>query len=463
MTKKYTSKDEILKKAKEAIGSKIGKFDINQRLLQANNKGRLGQVIEEGLFGYEINSNPIADFSEAGVELKVTPYKKLKKKNNKGKDEYSAKERLVLNIIDYENEHKVEFYASGFWKKNQSLLLMLYLFDEVLDVSDYLISHVLLYEYPEEDLRIIKNDWEFIKKMIKDGRAHQLSESQTTYLGACTKGANKSSLKSQPFSDIHAMQRAYCFKQSYMTSLLRNKVFKNDTANNKLIYDVSQLSYLSFEEIVIGKINDYVGYTQNSLIKLFNLDSLKRSKNINEFIIARIFNAQGRLSETDQFKKANIVPKTIQIKESGSIPESMSFMNFKFNEVINTDWDDSVLKEYFLTTKFLFIVFRKSGNEKILVKSIFWSMPVEDIETDLKKMYLNLQKTLREGVVIREVGKQKINNLPKLSANRVAHVRPKAAASSYERSTNSDELPDGRWMTKQCYWLNSSYIKSIIE
>ena len=38
-------------------------------------KGSLGQLIEECFFHYSCNSDARADFPEAGVELKVTPYK----------------------------------------------------------------------------------------------------------------------------------------------------------------------------------------------------------------------------------------------------------------------------------------------------------------------------------------------------------------------------------------------------
>lgn len=37
-------------------------------------KGGLGNLLEEVYFGYKANSNQEADFSEAGVELKATPY-----------------------------------------------------------------------------------------------------------------------------------------------------------------------------------------------------------------------------------------------------------------------------------------------------------------------------------------------------------------------------------------------------
>ena len=29
--------------------------------------------------------------------------------------------------------------------------------------------------------------------------------------------------------------------------------------------------------------------------------------------------------------------------------------------------------------------------------------------------------------------------------------------------SDADELPDGRFMTKQCFWLNNTYILSVIK
>ena len=41
-------------------------------------KGSLGGIIEEALFGMEASGESAPDFIDAGIELKVTPYKKIK-------------------------------------------------------------------------------------------------------------------------------------------------------------------------------------------------------------------------------------------------------------------------------------------------------------------------------------------------------------------------------------------------
>ena len=82
------------------------------------NKGNLGQIIEERFFHYACNSDARADFYEAGVELKVTPYRI----NQNGS--LSAKERLILTMIDYFQVVNETFEESHFWNKSKLILLV---------------------------------------------------------------------------------------------------------------------------------------------------------------------------------------------------------------------------------------------------------------------------------------------------------------------------------------------------
>uniref|UniRef100_UPI004047A288 MutH/Sau3AI family endonuclease n=1 Tax=Mariniflexile sp. TaxID=1979402 RepID=UPI004047A288 len=186
---------------RQACGSEIEKHGYK-------GKGNFGQILEKFYFGYEPNSDAEPDFKEAGIELKSSPLKTLKN------GDFRSKERLVLNIINYLEVHKEEFETSSFWKKNAHLLLVFYLHDKDLDLLDYFIKLVDGWQYPNEDLKIIKKDWEFINQKIKKGKAHELSEGDTFYLGACTKGSTAlRSFRNQPFNEEQAKQRAYSLKQ----------------------------------------------------------------------------------------------------------------------------------------------------------------------------------------------------------------------------------------------------------
>ena len=110
------------------------------------------------------------------------------------------------------------------------MLLIFYLYEENILPMNYEITEAfilnLVDDISKEDMEIIKKDWDYLMMMIKEGSAHLISESQTMYLGACTKGINNKSLRKQPFSDQMAMQRAFCLKQSYMTYLIRERFSK---------------------------------------------------------------------------------------------------------------------------------------------------------------------------------------------------------------------------------------------
>ena len=81
-----------------------------------NFKGSLGNLIEEKYFHYAANSDSRPDFHEAGVELKVTPYKI----NSDGS--FVAKERMILTMIDYFSVVNEEFEDSHMWRKCRLIL-----------------------------------------------------------------------------------------------------------------------------------------------------------------------------------------------------------------------------------------------------------------------------------------------------------------------------------------------------
>ena len=49
------------------------------------------------------------------------------------------------------------------------------------------VDEILLKELPERDQMIIQHDWEKIARYVKAGKAHELSEGDTLYLGAATR------------------------------------------------------------------------------------------------------------------------------------------------------------------------------------------------------------------------------------------------------------------------------------
>ena len=322
--------------------------------------------------------------------------------------------------------------------------------------GDFKIDEAVLFSFPEEDLVIIEHDWQTIIEKIRVGKAHEISEGDTMYLAACTKGANASSVRQQPFSGVMAKQRAYSLKSSYMTQVLNKYIF-GDVESERVIKAVNRLRHYSFEECVINRLVPFYGKTVSQLRQMCNI--MSTAKNVNELILAKMLGVEGKIAQTEEFKKASIIPKTIRVQKNGKIKENMSFPTFDFIELSKEDcWEESKFYNYLAPTKFLFVIFQEQNNgEYIFEKAMFWNIPNEDLE-QVRTVWERTVKTIRNGVKLIQTSRGVSNNLPKQTENPVAHVRP------HGRDGNDRlPLPDGRMMTKQCFWLNNTYIESQIE
>lgn len=160
--------------------------NLPDKKISMKSKGQYGNYIEKYFYGYHPNNDSAADFEKIGVELKVTPFKV----NKNGS--ISAKERLVLTILNYMEENLDDFYSTHLWEKCSKILLLFYngLIPDT-TMADYIIEKVFLFEWFEEDMEVILEDYKRITEKIKQGKAHELSESDGNYLSTCTKGAGK--------------------------------------------------------------------------------------------------------------------------------------------------------------------------------------------------------------------------------------------------------------------------------
>lgn len=413
------------------------------------NKGNLGQIIEEKFFHYECNSDSRADFHEAGVELKVTPYRI----NQNGS--LSAKERLILTMIDYFQVVNETFEESHFWNKSKLILLVYYLYMKEIKYNlDYKIGYSRLFTPPAQDVKIIRHDYYIIVSKIKEGKAHELSEGDTLYLGAAPKAATSKDRRKQPFSNELAKPRAFAFKNSYMTYVLNNYIVPGKVTYEPIIQDET---VDSFEDYVVGKINSYRGYSVDDLCAEFAIEGKKRPKNLEALLTYRILGIKGNHAE--EFEKASIAIKTIRIGKNNRIKESMSFPTFQFKELIEEEWEDSTFGNYLRETRFLFVVYKFDQDDVLRLRGCqFWNIPYEDLESDVREVWSRTQMVIRDGLQIKIINGKRTNNLPKVSENPVCHVRPHA-----KNALDTYELPDGRQYPKQCFWLNNTYIYNQID
>lgn len=397
-------------------------------------KGKLGQLLEELYFLYAPNSNSEPDFVEAGVELKTNPIRKTARG-------LRSKERLVFNIIDYKKEPDRTFLESSFWHKNKLILLMMYLYEHEKLELDYVFKIIKLFKFPEEDLKIIKDDWEKIIAKIREGRAHELSEGDTLYLGACTKGASKQSLRDQYIGSTKAMQRAFSLKPKYLNFIISQSFGDAEyVIKSKKDYKTPQQT---FEELVVDKFKPYYGMTTAEIAKKLGVE-LSNAKNRSDLLCRAILGVKAR--KIAEFEKADVQMKTIKLEKSGALKESMSFKQIKYKEIIGEDWEGSYWYET-LTKRFFFIVFQHTDVGLTLKKVMFWAMPSSDIKI-AEQFWLDTQEKIRN---------DDYKHFIKISDDMICHVRPKG-----KNSRDLMDAPNGRKEKKKSYWLNAAYIRALL-
>lgn len=448
-----------------------------------NNRGDLGQLIERHHFHYECNSDSNPDFPEAGVELKVTPYKV----NTNGS--FSAKERLVLTKINYMDIVHEEFDTGHFWNKSKLILLIYYLYQkEISKRFEYEIKYSKLFTPPAEDVVIIRKDYDIIVNKIKAGLAHELSESDTMYLGACTKGAKGTDRTRQPFSDIEAKPRAFSFKQSYMTYVLNSYIVPGKDTYEPVLTAI-ELVDQTFEQALQKRLQKYVGLYEKEIAKRLDIEINENNKSYEASLVCNMLDVKS--TRVEEFLKAGILVKILRYRKQKSKNQEFRLEDINFSELNQecfdadildeetgeiSGWEYSELYSLLKDRKYLFAIFWETEEGNVFKGCQLWGMPDGDIEK-VRLAWNEVKEIVRDGVKMELVPYGKSfrveNNLPGISHNGIFHIRPHATKSFYEFRDgsifgsgaigDSDLLPSGERITRQAYWLNRSYIDSQIN
>lgn len=472
-----------------------------------NYKGGMGTLLEERYFGYKANSDEGPDFAEAGVELKSTCYDS--KWNREYSDRMSAGEDLPITTIHFNEPVCLDFYSSKLWKKCQKILLVYYQrekkssntkLNQRIELNQRIkFVYMLDLTKPEfaDDLEIIRNDYENIIEKIQTGYADGLSARDTRLLCAKTKDSAPYKKVPQFYARIDehgnevqappAKKRSFYFKRKYMDYLLHERIKEKPTTTER-IFKGACLVDRTLEKQVEDRIKPYIGRTDidlcDELAVKYSLDS-NSNNSVWTTLAYRMLQIKNR--RADEFLKAGISVRAVRIEEGGDINESLSFAPFEFLDLVKENWEDSDLRTYLEETEFFFVVFAKEPNKNFyqLLGCCFWNMPADDIEGPAKACWEQTKNTVINGVKLEQQFKKDgtprlskkgkptySNNLPKESENSCMHVRPHAGDSFYDfgngkivgdSRSNASELPDGRWMTKQSFWLNSDYVLKAIK
>lgn len=350
---KFKTEKELLEFTSDIVGKTFKDID-SENLLEneslTRQKGLLGHVVETGFYKYPRNSDSRADFEELDIELKVTGY--VKNKNGS----LRAKERLVLSKIDYNKIINETFENSHVLGKCKKMLIIWYEYDSTKEAKDFMITNYQLYDMTK-DFKIFSNDFDIIKRKVLEGKAHELSEGDTSYLGACTKARTSADRTRQPFSDILSKPRAYSLKNAYMTGILRENIGKPLITFNK---------FNTIEDYVKDKLKPYFGKTQLEILREITGReySEKIPKNISKMISDELIGKDDELYKKDElFAKTNFIIKNLPIKENGIPRERMSFKTISLSD-FEDEWEDSFWKNYFEETTLIVICYHEVNGSR---------------------------------------------------------------------------------------------------
>lgn len=438
---------------------------IDSEEIDMAGKGGVGQLVEKFYFGYTPNNSPLPDFPEAGVELKCTPLKTA------ANGEYAVKERLICDMIDYNAIVKVSFEESAFYRKSLLMLIMFYLHASGVAKRDLRFIYSVLWRLTGKDLEIIRQDYELIVSKIRAGKAHELSEGDTMYLGAARKGQKGDAPRSQPFSDIKAYGRAFSLKMSYMRTILDFVRNSGNSSATNTEYKPAKFELVSLNEI---REDGFEGTLRKRFAPFVGKDYRQIARKLGVTISAKEKNRYARaakgimleglkeFSQAEEIAKAGICAKTIRMEADGRIRENMSFENIDYNEIFNNDnWTDSRWYEI-ATSKFMFIIFREDPNpprgwkdEKRYVfdRVVFWTMPAADLER-AREYWENIRANVMADTLL-----DSENTFWRQSDRLDFHVRPKAQKGSnrYISPVSGKEVP------RKCYWFNREYLTKILN
>lgn len=455
-----SSVKEIFEFAAKLVGRSLeDATELPADVINSRNRGDLGRLVEKYYFKHNPPNNHRPDFELAGVELKTTGVEYYKKKTSKG-EVLKAKERLVLTNINFQTLRHESWYESSLLEKCNLMLILFYEYNKSIPVieQEFVFQPLLIklsgraqsvyeqeiafvdkyaFEIPESDLAQIRRDWEFIRNKVAENKAHELSEGDTYYLGACRKGpgGEGESLRKQEGDAPGAKSRAFSLKQGYLSKLLQTHTRREAF--------IGVDSTETFESATSKHFQSYLGLTLDEIASKLEYDT--KSKQRKWYLSKRILAGNG--SDISELVKADILLKTVSLTQSGKGREDMSFPAFKYLEIMRQEWEESDFSEQ-IEKRFLFVVFQadKDGVDR-LVKTQYWNMPYED-RLEARRVWEETK--LRVGIDAR--------NLPGKKESEVSHVRPHA-----RNRKDVDVTPQNELLVKKCFWLDMKYIAKIVS
>jgi DNA mismatch repair protein MutH len=456
-----TTEKHLLERAKELKGKLI--TDLVNGKLQDQGKGAIGNIIEREGFGVANNNDAKPDFPHLGIELKALPLKK----NSNGK--LSVKERTKICSINYQELVEEKWTDSHARVKLKKILFIFYVHDATDLLRSKIVDH-FLFELENNDEPLIQSDWQRTQERVREGYAHELSESENVILAASRSGAGKLEEHKWPkqpnttYSE-RARQRAFSLKPSYTRTIW------HELRNHKQLERISDKYEFSdprgLEAILTEKLNFWTGRSLSEYMKSNGLQ-ISTSKNAAATILRTALGYKKGSEPLREINQLGLIVKTTPCRKSDLYPfESMSFPYQPLAEIAAEDrFDESEFYTYL--QGFIFIPLirenKKDRNPSKVTfgRSFIWRPSKKDLLA-IQKEWEKIHQIIKNGIIVERVptknrkGFITTNNLLKESESEYIHMRP--------HGKNSDDIDKSMGdlnISKQCFWFNKKLIHRLV-
>jgi DNA mismatch repair protein MutH len=438
---RVASEEEILAKAGELEGTLLGSIPRARFSAATGATGRaeVGHAIE-GHFGIPKNPSPLPDFPGAGIELKVVPLRRT----GRG---LGVKERTVISIIDYMTLPEQTWATASVHQK----LNILFVFFEHLDDTPkqlFPIREVLLWQPDARTNALLRADWERVFVKVRQGRAHELSESDGAIMGPCTKGATGASLRPQPFGTIKAKPRAWALKPSFTWQLYQ--AVTRPKPVESLLQDFGLSAAEQFEARLLDRFSPFLGRTIEDVGAELDVPP-SDAKGYSAAVVRRIFGAKSFRTKIVEFEEMGLTPRITRVRDDLMPYEALSFPAFRYHPLLEETWEDSDLLaqiEYMLLVPVHGRTKSTQQKDCTLGAPVFWRPSVEEL--DLIR---------REWEIYRlEIRERKADRLTPASQTVAIHVRPHS-----RDARDTDIAPGIGPVVKKSFWLNRPFVRDILR
>lgn len=383
-------KSDVIRRLETHRGKLLGEIDnkgifahVKEFPLQ---KGIAGTIVEQCIFEYSPDSKQEADLiilegkESTKTELKTTGML-IEMRPEK---HYVAKEPMSITAVGVYDIAEQEFYSSHFWEKLEHMLIVYYHYNadhavSAYEYKDFPLVGYEFHEFSEDDVEVLKNDWENVKRLCEEVVSHFPGPRNSQW---------KADVK-QEYIDVHGQLRRILsyidLAPKFPPRFRLKKPTVSTIISNHFGYSLEQLPerYTAVSDIdrkCQEITNRYKGRTVASLAHEFDIPYSRQfeNKGITEQIVVAMFGGTSKkLNQIEVFEKFGLIAKSVVVTSSGGRTEDMKLFKLDFNEITRTSvtdddgsvreyqFEDSDLYTYFADHEFLCIIFEEAKSKVI--------------------------------------------------------------------------------------------------